>query len=61
MDTGGSWQLHQINKYSNTGKKCSVSQWVTAYKLQYSEDGVNFYYYKVPGQSSPKVNVEAVI
>ena len=34
--------------------------WVTAYKLQYSEDGVKFYYYKVPGQSSPKVNVEAV-
>ena len=27
-----------------------------AYKLQYSEDGVNFYYYKVPGQSSPKVH-----
>ena len=31
------------------------SQWVTAYKLQYSEDGVTFYYYKVSGQSSPKV------
>ena len=31
------------------------SQWVTRYKLQYSEDGVNFQYYKVPGQSSPKV------
>ena len=34
----------------------AYSQWVTAYKLQYSEDGVNFYYYKVPGQSSPKVH-----
>lgn len=31
------------------------SQWVTKYKLQYSDDGVNFRYYKVPGQSSPKV------
>ena len=32
------------------------NQWVTAYKLQYSEDGENFYYYKVPEQSSPKVH-----
>lgn len=31
------------------------SQWVTKYKLQYSDDGVNFLYYKVPGQSSAKV------
>ena len=31
------------------------SEWVTKYKLQYSDDGVNFHYYKLPGQSSPKV------
>ena len=31
------------------------SQWVTKYQLQYSDDGVNFHYYKEPGQSSPKV------
>ena len=31
------------------------SQWVTKYKLQYSDDGVNFHYYKAQGQSSPKV------
>ena len=31
------------------------SQWVTKYQLQYSDDGVNFDYYKEPGQSSPKV------
>ena len=55
MDTGGSWQLQTVTQGRN-----AHSQWVTAYKLQYSEDGVNFYYYKVPGQSSPKVNVEAV-
>ena len=30
-------------------------QWVTKYKLQYSDDRVNFHYYKLPGQSSPKV------
>ena len=37
-----------------------VDQWVTQYLLQYSDDGVNFYYYKeldyykAKGQSSPK-------
>ena len=31
------------------------SQWVTKYQLQYSDDGVNFHYYKASGQSSPKV------
>ena len=32
-----------------------ANQWVTKYQLQYSDDGVIFYYYKAPGQSSPKV------
>ena len=31
------------------------SQWVTKYKLQYSDDGVNFHYYRASGQSWPKV------
>ena len=33
----------------------AYNQWVTKYQLQYSDDGVNFRYYKAPGQSSPKV------
>ena len=33
----------------------AFDQWVTKYKLQYSEDGVTFHYYQLPGQSSPKV------
>ena len=33
------------------------SQWVTKYKLQYSDDGVNFHYYKAQGHSSPKVKL----
>ena len=68
----GGWSARQNNKnqwiqvalgsYTKltsiaTQGRNAQSQWVTAYKLQYSEDGVNFYYYKVPGQSSPKVNV----
>ena len=32
-----------------------VNQWVAKYQLQYSDDGVNFHYYKAPGQRSPKV------
>ena len=31
------------------------SQWVISYKLQYSDDGVNFQYYKEQGQSVYKV------
>ena len=30
-------------------------QWVTKYRLQYSEDGVNFHLYKALGQDSAKV------
>ena len=31
------------------------SQWVARYQLQYSYNGVNFYYYRASGQSWPKV------
>lgn len=31
-------------------------QWVTKYKLQYSNDGVNFQYYREQGQTTEKVN-----
>ena len=30
-------------------------QWVTKFKLEYSNDGYHFYYYKDPGQVVPKV------
>ena len=32
-------------------------QWVTKYKLQYSNDGVNFQYYKEPGRLENKVRI----
>ena len=38
-----------------------ANQWVTKYQLQYSDDGVNFYYYKAPGQRSPKVTKTILI
>ena len=38
-----------------TQGKNGADQWVTKYQLQYSENGVNFDYYKASGQSLPKV------
>ena len=32
-----------------------ISQWVTKYKLQYSDDGVTFQYYKDEGQNNATV------
>ena len=32
-------------------------QWVTKYKLQYSNDGVNFRYYTEPGRHEKKVRI----
>ena len=34
-----------------------VKQWVAKYKLEYSDDGLTFYFYKVPSQESPKVTL----
>ena len=33
----------------------NYNQWVTAYKLEYSNDGASFLYYKDPGCSADKV------
>ena len=35
----------------------SHNQWITKYKLQHSDDGVNFQYYREQGQSTDKVKV----
>ena len=35
----------------------AFSQWVTKYELQYSDDGITFHYYQLPGQYLPKVFV----
>ena len=32
-------------------------EWVTSYKLQYSNDGVNFQYYMEKGQNTEKVSI----
>jgi len=43
----------KLTGIATQGRNAS-NQWVTKYQLQYSNDGVNFDYYKA-GQSSPKV------
>ena len=64
-NNGNQWIQVALGSYTKltsiaTQGRNAHSQWVTAYTLQYSEDGVTFYYFKVLGQSSPKVNVVTV-
>ena len=60
------WIQVALNGYTKltgiaTQGRNAFDQWVTLYQLQYSDDGVNFYYYKephyneAPSQWSPKV------
>ena len=43
-----------------TQGRANANQWVTKYKLQYSHDGVNFYYYKEQGQGVAKVSPQII-
>ena len=45
----------KLTGIATQGRNQEYRQWVTKYQLQYSDDGVNFHYYKEPGQYSPKV------
>ena len=44
----------KITQFATQGRN-AFNQWVTQYKLEYSEDGVTFHYYHEPGQSAAKV------
>ena len=55
-------QVHLVSQYTKvTGvatqgrNSIYASQWVTKYKLTYSDDGVNFQYYREQGQNADKV------
>ena len=43
-----------VTRVATQGRNDSL-QWVTKYNLQYSNDGVNFHYYKEQGQNAAKV------
>ena len=44
-----------------TQGRSDLNQWVTKYRLQNSEDGVNFHFYKALGQDSPKVRPGSIL
>ncbi|XP_073259033.1 uncharacterized protein [Porites lutea] len=51
------WLQVDLRKYTTvtriaTQGRSDWNQWVTKYRLQYSEDGVNFHFYKALGQDS---------
>ena len=43
-----------VTSVASQGRNDSL-QWVTKYKLQYSNDGVNYQYYREQGQTADKV------
>ena len=45
-----------VTKVATQGRN-GYSQWVTQYRLQYSDDGVTFQFFKEPQSSSAKVGI----
>ena len=73
VNNGGSWsassndprqwlqvdlglQNTKVTRVATQGRDDSP-HWVTKYKLQYSDDGVNFHYYTEPGRLEKRVRV----
>ena len=57
VDLGSYIKLTGIATQGRNG----ANEWVTKYQLQYSDDGVNFQYYKEAGKRSPKVKPSHLI
>ena len=60
------WLQVDLQKYTTvtriaTQGRSDWSQWVTKYRLQYSEDGVNFHFYKALGQDSAMVRPVSIL
>lgn len=47
-------ETFKVTRVATQGRH-SYNEWVKNYKLQYSQDGVNFNYYKARGQTNDKV------
>ncbi len=45
----------KVTRVATQGRNGAYVNWVIKYKLQYSNDGVNFQYYKEPGEAADKV------
>ena len=46
---------NQYTKVTGVATQGAFIEWVTEYKLTYSDDGVNFQYYKEQGETADKV------
>ncbi len=46
---------HRVTRVATQGRNGGFAQWVTKYKLQFSNDGVTFQYYREHGQTTDKV------
>ena len=46
-----------VGGIATQGRNQNFEQWVTAYKLEYSNDKISFLYYKDPGSSADKVKL----
>ena len=45
----------RVTRVATQGRNGDFTQWVTRYKLQYSNDGENFQFFRERGQSADKV------
>ena len=52
IDFGSSTKITRLATQGRNG----YAEWVTKYKLRYSDDGVHFHFYKETEQTGPKVN-----
>ena len=52
---------HRITGVATQGRTGSYGQWVTKYRLQYSDNGMNFQYYMEHGKTTHKVRLGRVI
>lgn len=51
---------HRITGVATQGRTGKYGQWVTKYKLQYSDNGMNFQYYMEHGKTTHKVRLGRV-
>jgi len=66
FSTLGQWLQVDLEKYTTvsglaTQGRSDYNQWVTKYRIQYSDDGVSFYLYTEPGDGSQKVQSKSEV
>ena len=66
FSTLGQWLQVDLEKYTTvtglaTQGRSDYNQWVTKYRVQYSDDGVSFHLYTEPGDGSQKVQSKSEV